>query len=77
MMCPRCQHLEVEVLFDSPVPGVWKVLQCEQCLYTWRSTEPPRRSDPRFYPEAFRLDPGCLEHAEAIPPIPALRNVEK
>jgi hypothetical protein len=73
MICPRCQHQGAGVLFESPVQGVWTVFQCEQCLYTWRSTEPPRRSDPRYYPQAFRLDPDKLEHAEAIPQIPPLR----
>lgn len=72
MICPRCRHQGVGVLAESPVQGVWTVLQCDRCLYTWRSTEPPRRSDPEHYPEAFRLDPASLENAEAIPPIPAL-----
>ncbi|WP_410015483.1 non-oxidative hydroxyarylic acid decarboxylases subunit D [Sodalis sp. C49] len=75
MICPRCQHPETDVLFESPVSGVFTVFQCGQCLYTWRSTEPPRRSDPRFYPQAFRLDPGSLEHAEEIPPVPVLQKV--
>lgn len=72
MICPRCRHPKTGVLFESPVQGVWTVFQCESCLYTWRTTEPPRRSDPDYYPSAFRLNPDSLKHAEAIPPVPDL-----
>ncbi|NDL61651.1 non-oxidative hydroxyarylic acid decarboxylases subunit D [Acerihabitans arboris] len=76
MICPRCKHPGVGVLFESPVKDVWTVFQCGQCLYTWRSTEPPRRSDPRHYPDAFRLDAESLDHAEAIPPVPDLQKAK-
>ncbi|WP_307852418.1 non-oxidative hydroxyarylic acid decarboxylases subunit D [Streptomyces sp. RM99] len=38
--CPRCAHESVRTLYYSPVPGVWDVLQCGRCLYTWRTSEP-------------------------------------
>ncbi|MFD9209184.1 non-oxidative hydroxyarylic acid decarboxylases subunit D [Streptomyces sioyaensis] len=55
MTCPRCAATRTEQLATSPVPGVWDVLQCQTCLYTWRTTEPVRRTSREAYPEEFRM----------------------
>ncbi|EQA4048548.1 non-oxidative hydroxyarylic acid decarboxylases subunit D, partial [Enterobacter kobei] len=54
MICPRCADEHIEVMATSPVKGVWTVYQCQHCLYTWRDTEPLRRTSREHYPEAFR-----------------------
>ncbi|WP_432145935.1 non-oxidative hydroxyarylic acid decarboxylases subunit D [Streptomyces sp. bgisy084] len=55
MTCPRCAANRTEQLATSPVPGAWDVLQCRTCLYTWRTTEPVRRTSRDAYPEEFRM----------------------
>lgn len=75
-VCPRCGHEHLEVLYESPVSGVWTVMQCQTCLYSWRTSEPLRRSDRAHYPEPFQMSENELTHAEAIPPVPPLRRQE-
>ena len=55
MICPRCADEQIEVMVKSPVKDVWTVYQCQHCLYTWRDTEPLRRTSREHYPEAFRM----------------------
>ncbi|MEU0859331.1 non-oxidative hydroxyarylic acid decarboxylases subunit D [Streptomyces griseofuscus] len=73
-VCPRCAFETVETLHSSPVPGVWDVLQCGRCLYTWRTTEPVRRTRREAYPEQFRLTADDLEAAPEVPAVPPLRT---
>ncbi|MEU5088975.1 non-oxidative hydroxyarylic acid decarboxylases subunit D [Streptomyces sp. NPDC021356] len=73
--CPRCAFGTIETLHSSPVPGVWDVLQCRRCLYTWRTTEPARRTRREAYPEQFRLTPEDIEAASEVPTVPPLRTV--
>ncbi|MEX8526733.1 non-oxidative hydroxyarylic acid decarboxylases subunit D [Salmonella enterica] len=54
MICPRCADAHIELMATSPVKGVWTVYQCQHCLYTWRDTEPLRRTSREHYPQAFR-----------------------
>lgn len=70
--CPRCVYESVEKLFTSPVPGVWDVLQCQRCLYTWRTSEPARRTRHDHYPEEFRMSPEDIENAVEVPAVPPL-----
>lgn len=72
MMCPRCEYEAVKQLAVSPVPGVWEVLQCARCLYTWRTTEPARRTQRAAYPEAFRMTQADIDQAPEVPPVPPL-----
>jgi vanillate/4-hydroxybenzoate decarboxylase subunit D len=72
MTCPRCAAERIERLAVSPVPGVWEVLQCQRCLYTWRTTEPARRTTRDAYPEAFRLAQADIDNAIEFPAIPPL-----
>ncbi|MFF7095437.1 non-oxidative hydroxyarylic acid decarboxylases subunit D [Streptomyces rubradiris] len=72
--CPRCAHESVGNLFSSPVPGVWDVVQCARCLYTWRTSEPDRRTRRAAYPQAFRLTVEDLANAAEVPAVPPLRT---
>ncbi|NYH80972.1 hypothetical protein FHR84_004345 [Actinopolyspora biskrensis] len=72
-MCPRCADENVSELTASPVPGVWKVLRCDLCLYTWRTSEPARRSTREAYPERFRMSRADIDNAPQVPAIPELR----
>ncbi|MFE0893685.1 non-oxidative hydroxyarylic acid decarboxylases subunit D [Streptomyces rochei] len=72
--CPRCAHESVRTLYYSPVPGLWDVLQCGRCLYTWRTSEPARRTCRDAYPEAFRLSPEDMANAAEVLTVPPLRT---
>ncbi|MEV5148102.1 non-oxidative hydroxyarylic acid decarboxylases subunit D [Streptomyces sp. NPDC052727] len=72
MSCPRCDTETIATLATSPVPGVWDVLQCRRCLYTWRTTEPPRRTTRAHYPHEFRLTAADIDNAPEVPAIPPL-----
>jgi hypothetical protein len=74
MICPRCAHEEISTLAESPVPGMWEVYLCSLCLYTWRSTEPDRRTRREAYPEEFRLTREDIANAPEVPAIPPLRH---
>ena len=63
MICPRCADEHIEVMATSPVKGVWTVYQCQHCLYTWRDTEPLRRTSREHYPEAFRMTQKDIDEA--------------
>ncbi|MEU4893351.1 non-oxidative hydroxyarylic acid decarboxylases subunit D [Streptomyces sp. NPDC044780] len=73
-ICPRCAYESIEQLYTSPVPGAWDVLQCRQCLYTWRTSEPARRTQRDAYPESFRMTAEDIAGAPEVPTIPPLRN---
>ncbi|MFK0171577.1 non-oxidative hydroxyarylic acid decarboxylases subunit D [Streptomyces sp. NPDC090306] len=73
VVCPRCAFETVGKLATSPVPGVWDVLQCVQCLYTWRTSEPARRTERDAYPEQFRMTLADIENAIEVPTVPPLR----
>jgi vanillate/4-hydroxybenzoate decarboxylase subunit D len=72
-MCPRCAHQTLNQLYTSPVPGVWEVLQCAQCLYTWRTSEPARRTQRDAYPEQFKMTIEDIANAPEVPTVPPLR----
>ncbi|MGJ8526273.1 Protein VdcD [Halomonadaceae bacterium LMG 33818] len=72
MQCPRCGDHTIEVLAVSPVKNVWEVYQCQRCLYTWRSTEPERRTSREHYPEEFKMTQADIDNAPIVPSIPSL-----
>jgi vanillate/4-hydroxybenzoate decarboxylase subunit D len=72
--CPRCTHDTIDELYTSPVPGAWEVLQCTQCLYTWRTSEPARRIQRDAYPEEFTMTIEDIVNAPEVPPVPPLRT---
>ncbi|CAG9295421.1 non-oxidative hydroxyarylic acid decarboxylases subunit D [Celerinatantimonas diazotrophica] len=77
MICPRCAEEQIEVMAESPVKGVWTVYQCQHCLYTWRSTEPLRRTSREHYPEQFKMTQADIDNAPVVPSIPALLNEQE
>ncbi|MBV8891115.1 MAG: phenolic acid decarboxylase subunit D [Acidobacteria bacterium] len=72
--CPRCRSVTIEVLTNSPIPGVWTIYSCKTCFYAWRSTEPEENTNPEKYPEPFRLNPEDLINFAIVPTIPLLRE---
>jgi late competence protein required for DNA uptake (superfamily II DNA/RNA helicase) len=72
--CSRCEYETIEKLYSSPVSGVWDVLQCQRCLYTWRTSEPARRTQRDSYPDSFKMTAADIEHAPEMPPIPPLAS---
>src|ERR1700760_5090337 len=73
-ICPRCAHETIDQLYTSPVAGAWDVLQCAQCLYTWRTSEPPRRTQRDAYPDEFKMTIEDIANAPEVPTIPPLRT---
>ena len=73
-ICPRCAYQTIENLFSSPVPDVWDVLQCQQCLYMWRTSEPTRRTQRNAYPEVFMMTVEDIRNASDVPTVPPLRT---
>ncbi|SIO88792.1 non-oxidative hydroxyarylic acid decarboxylases subunit D [Nocardiopsis sp. JB363] len=74
MICPRCGDEGAATVAVSPVPGVWEVVLCSICHYTWRTTEPPRQSVRESFPEEFRITPEDIRDAVELPPVPPLRD---
>ncbi|GAA4081855.1 non-oxidative hydroxyarylic acid decarboxylases subunit D [Actinomadura miaoliensis] len=73
-ICPRCGHQTIEQLYTSPVPGAWDVLQCALCFYTWRTSEPDRRTRRDAYPDGFKMTIEDIENAPEVPTVPPLRT---
>lgn len=74
MICPRCAWETLNRLATSPVPDVWEVLQCARCLYTWRTSEPERRTRRESYPERYRMSQDDIDNASEVPAVPPLRD---
>ena len=72
MICPRCSYQSIEKLYASPVPDVWDVLQCQQCLYSCRTSEPDRRTKREAYPEQFKMTLEDINNAPEVPTTPPL-----
>jgi len=53
-------------MVTSPVGDVWEVYVCENCWYSWRSTESP------VILPAFRLTDELIANLGVIPPVPRL-----
>ncbi|MDD4866313.1 MAG: non-oxidative hydroxyarylic acid decarboxylases subunit D [Mycobacterium sp.] len=71
-ICPRCAFETLEKLYTSPVAAAWDVLQCQRCLYCWRTSEPARRTQRDAYPDSFKLTADDIAAAPEMPPIPPL-----
>ncbi len=68
--CPRCRGNEITVLARSADPGMWDVLACGRCTYTWRTTEPATQTSAAAYPAKFALSEGDIASAPEVPPVP-------
>ncbi|MBQ9058984.1 MAG: vanillic acid non-oxidative decarboxylation protein [Atopobiaceae bacterium] len=66
MKCPRCEFDQISTIAKSPQAGVWEVYQCDQCFYSWRSTEDPKVAD------VFKLTKEQIDNLQVIPPVPPL-----
>ena len=71
-VCPRCDSKTTEVVFKSPVEGVWEVYICTTCQFTWRSTEPDYMTDPAKFDPTFKIKPEDLPNFPTMPTIPPL-----
>jgi hypothetical protein len=49
-----------------------EVLQCQQCLYCCRTSEPARRTDLAAYPDEFKMTVDDIVNAPEVPAIPPL-----
>ncbi|EBS7468979.1 hypothetical protein CDM02_01295 [Salmonella enterica] len=49
----------------------------QHCLYTWRDTEPLRRTSREHYPQAFRMTQKDIDNAPMVPSIPPLLAEDK
>ena len=66
MKCPRCDSEKTRTMVKSPVGDVWEVFVCENCWYSWRSTETPVVS------AVFKLNDEKIANLGVIPPVPPL-----
>ena len=74
VICPRCESTSTRVRFESPVAGVWTLHACDDCLFTWRSTEPETITDPKQYPLRFQIK---LEKLKDIPVMRAIARRDR
>jgi protein-arginine kinase activator protein McsA len=68
MKCPRCDKEETRIMVKSPVGDVWEVYICDNCSFSWRSTETIN-----VLPQ-FKLNDQKIATMQMIPPIPALKG---
>ncbi|MFK0153155.1 non-oxidative hydroxyarylic acid decarboxylases subunit D [Streptomyces sp. NPDC090493] len=72
--CPRCGHDKLDRIHTSPVAGVWEIYGCRQCMYTWRTSEPARRTRRDAYPDSFKMTIDDIRNAVELPVVPPLRQ---
>lgn len=68
--CPRCRGEAVTVLARSADPGMWEVLACRRCTYTWRTSESAAQTSAAAYPAKFALSEADIASAPEVPPVP-------
>lgn len=68
--CPRCRAEAITVLARSADPGMWEVLACQRCTYTWRTSEPAAQTTAAVYPAKFALSEADIASAPEVPPVP-------
>jgi vanillate/4-hydroxybenzoate decarboxylase subunit D len=71
-ICPRCGCKVIQKLYSSPISGAWDILQCNQCWYAWRTTEPPRRRDRDAHHDSFKMTIEDIHNAPEMPTVPPL-----
>lgn len=74
MICPRCDSEKVQVMAEAPVGKVWTVYICEDCCFSWRSTESEEITNPAKYNPKWKLTAEQIKNLQMIPPIPALKK---
>jgi len=66
MICPRCGFEGISTIATSPIEGAWEVYECDQCFFSWRSTEDVNVHD------VFKLTKEQIDNLQVIPPVPPL-----
>ncbi|MBQ6491857.1 MAG: vanillic acid non-oxidative decarboxylation protein [Atopobiaceae bacterium] len=66
MICPRCGFEGISTIATSPIEGAWEVYECDQCFFSWRSTEDVVVHD------VFKLTKEQIDNLQVIPPVPPL-----
>ncbi len=61
--------MPITVLTRSAVPGVWDVLSCQRCTFSWRTSEPAAQTS-AVYPARFVLSEADIANAPEVPPVP-------
>lgn len=77
MICPRCDEDKAYKLLSSPVGNEWEVYLCENCYFSWRSTEDEELRDPSKYNKKFKLTKEQIDNMMMIPPIPEIKKINK
>ena len=69
MICPRCDSKNADLLIPSPVGNEWEMYFCNDCNFTWRSTEPENIRNPKMYDSRFKLTKKKISMMTVNPPI--------
>jgi transposase-like protein len=69
MICPRCDSKNANLLTSSPVGNEWKVYICNDCNFSWRSTEPENIRNPEMYDPKFKLTNKKISMMVVNPPV--------
>lgn len=69
MTCPRCDSNKTHVLAESPVGKVWTVYICDDCYFSWRSTESEEITNPAKYSKKWKLTAEKIANLQVIPPV--------
>jgi len=69
MICPRCDSKNSNLLTSSPVGNEWEMYICNDCNFSWRSTEPENIRNPEMYDPKFKLTQKKISMMMVNPPI--------
>lgn len=61
--------MPITVLTRSAVPGVWDVLPCQRCTFSWLTSESAAQIS-AAYPARFALSEADIANAPEVPPVP-------
>ena len=74
MICPRCDSKKANLLISSPIGNEWEMYICDECNFTWRSTEPDSIRNPKIYDSKFKLTKKKISMMMVNPPLAASRK---
>ena len=75
MMCIRCyENTAAKVATAPDGSNAWEVYYCEQCNFSWRSTEEPEVINPEKRDPYFQLKGVDLTKLMCPVPIPPLKQ---
>lgn len=70
MICPRCDSTKIELLTKAPKDNAWEVYICEECSFSWRTTESEEVTNPDKYDKRFKIDRASIDSLPIMPPLP-------